>query len=191
VIVFNKVPVMAMMRLPTKQSEGKANIHMGAIAVGINMRNGEAIHALIKNQDAQQTQKILANIIGNRIPDWDKILLMAARAQEACGLGYAGVDIVIDKNKGPMVLEINARPGLAIQIANQASIRTRLERLENLPITSAERGVELAKSLFGDKEAEDRREDRPAGRQGRPLPDGAGDHGRPARLHLNRSRDGE
>lgn len=155
VIVFNKVPVMAMMRLPTKQSEGKANIHMGAIAVGINMRNGEAIHALIKNQDAQQTQKILANIIGNRIPDWDKILLMAARAQEACGLGYAGVDIVIDKNKGPMVLEINARPGLAIQIANQASIRTRLERLENLPITSAERGVELAKSLFGDKEAEE------------------------------------
>ncbi len=155
IIVFNKVPVMAMMRLPTKQSEGKANIHMGAIAVGINMRNGEAIHALIKNQDAQQTQKTLSNIIGNKIPEWDKILLMASRAQEACGLGYAGVDIVIDKNKGPMVLEINARPGLAIQIANQASIRTRLERLENLPITSAERGVELAKSLFGEKEAED------------------------------------
>lgn len=155
IIVFNKVPVMAMIRLPTKQSEGKANIHMGAIAVGVNMRSGEAVHALIKNQDTTESQKILATIIGSKIPDWDKILLMASRAQEASGLGYAGVDIVVDKNKGPMVLEINARPGLAIQIANQASIRTRLERLENLPITSAERGVELAKSLFGDKEAED------------------------------------
>jgi alpha-L-glutamate ligase-like protein len=153
IIIFNKVPVMAMMRLPTKQSEGKANIHMGAIAVGINMRNGEAVHALVKNKDAQQTQKIISPIIGTRIPDWDKVLLMAARAQEACGLGYAGVDIVMDKNKGPLVLEINARPGLSIQIANQASLRTRLERLENLPIPSAERGVELAKSLFGEKEA--------------------------------------
>jgi alpha-L-glutamate ligase-like protein len=154
IIVFNKVPVMAMMRLPTKESEGKANIHMGAVAVGINLRNGEAIHALVKNKDAQQVQKISAAIIGAKIPDWDKVLLMAARAQEACGLGYAGVDIVMDKNKGPLVLEINARPGLSIQIANQASIRTRLERLENLPITSAERGVELAKSLFGEKEEE-------------------------------------
>lgn len=154
IIVFNKVPVMAMMRLPTKESEGKANIHMGAVAVGINLRNGEAIHALVKNKDAQQVQKISSAIIGAKIPDWDKVLLMAARAQEACGLGYAGVDIVMDKNKGPLVLEINARPGLSIQIANQASIRTRLERLENLPITSAERGVELAKSLFGEKEEE-------------------------------------
>lgn len=151
IIVFNKVPVMAMMRLPTRQSEGKANIHMGAIAVGINLRNGEAFHALIKNQGPQETQNTLTAIIGSKIPDWDKILLMASRAQEASGLGYAGVDIVIDKNKGPMVLEINARPGLTIQIANQASLRTRLERLENLPITSAERGVELAKSLFGEK----------------------------------------
>ncbi len=155
IIVFNKVPVMAMMRLPTKQSEGKANIHMGAIAVGINMRNGEAVHALVKNPDSADSQQILAKIIGTKIPDWDKILLMASRAQEASGLGYAGVDIVIDKNKGPLVLEINARPGLSIQIANQSSLRTRLERLENLPITSAERGVELAKSLFGDKEAEE------------------------------------
>lgn len=109
----------------------------------------------MKNKDAQQTQKILSKIIGQKIPDWDKILLMASRAQEACGLGFAGVDIVIDRNKGPMVLEINARPGLSIQIANQSSLRTRLERLENLPITSAERGVELAKSLFGEKEAEE------------------------------------
>jgi alpha-L-glutamate ligase-like protein len=155
IIVFNKVPVMAMMRLPTRQSEGKANIHMGAIAVGINMRNGEAVHALVKNQDAEQTQKIVSRIIGTKIPEWDKVLLMASRAQEACGLGYAGVDIVMDKNKGPLVLEINARPGLSIQIANQASLRTRLERLENLPIPSAERGVELAKSLFGEKDAED------------------------------------
>lgn len=155
IIVFNKVPVMAMMRLPTKQSEGKANIHMGAYAVGINMRTGVTFHALIKKKDSKETQQILSTIIGVKIPDWDKILLMASRAQEASGLGFAGVDIVIDKNKGPLVLEINARPGLSIQIANQASMRTRLERLENLPIPSPERGVELAKSLFSDKGEEE------------------------------------
>lgn len=155
VIVFNKVPVMAMLRLPTKQSEGKANIHMGAIAVGLNLRNGEAFHALIKNPTSPESQKKLATIIGMRIPEWEKILLMASRAQEASGLGYAGVDIVIDKNKGPLVLEINARPGLQIQIANQASMRTRLERIENLPIPSAERGIELARSLFSESEEEE------------------------------------
>jgi hypothetical protein len=95
IIVFNKVPVMAMMRLPTKQSEGKANIHMGAIAVGINMRSGEAIHALLKNKDAQQTQKILSKIIGQKIPDWyavteePLVTVEELKVQEARGLVQA------------------------------------------------------------------------------------------------------
>jgi len=42
------------------------------------------------------------------------------------GLGYLGVDIVLDKAYGPMLLELNARPGLAIQVANQAGLRQRL-----------------------------------------------------------------
>jgi len=37
VIAYNMVPVMAMMRIPTKESGGKANIHGGACAVGIDI----------------------------------------------------------------------------------------------------------------------------------------------------------
>jgi D-alanine-D-alanine ligase-like ATP-grasp enzyme len=36
----------------------------------------------------------------------------------AVGLGYLGADIVLDHRQGPLLLEANARPGLAIQIAN-------------------------------------------------------------------------
>ena len=40
VIVFNKVPVMAMLRLPTAQSKSKANLHQGAIGVGVDVATG-------------------------------------------------------------------------------------------------------------------------------------------------------
>ena len=40
VIVYNSVPVMAMLRLPTKESEGRANLHQGAIGVGIDLATG-------------------------------------------------------------------------------------------------------------------------------------------------------
>jgi len=46
------------------------------------------------------------------------------------GLGYQGVDLVLDKNKGPLILELNARPGLNIQVANRAGLLTRLQLVE-------------------------------------------------------------
>ena len=46
------------------------------------------------------------------------------------GLGYQGVDIVLDKDMGPLILELNARPGLNIQIANRAGLLLRLEAVE-------------------------------------------------------------
>ena len=64
------------------------------------------------------------------VPFWKEHLLIAAQGYEMTGLGYLGADIVLDKNKGPMVLELNARPGLAIQIANQCGLRNVLKRVE-------------------------------------------------------------
>ena len=40
IIVYNKVPVMAMLRLPTRESDGKANLQQGAIGAGIDMATG-------------------------------------------------------------------------------------------------------------------------------------------------------
>jgi hypothetical protein len=40
------------------------------------------------------------------------------------------VDIVMDRDLGPQILELNARPGLAIQIANNMGLELRLKAIE-------------------------------------------------------------
>lgn len=154
VIVFHNIPVMAMMRIPTQQSKGKANLQQGAIAAGIDIRTGITSHALYHNDFIRRLPDAKIKTTGIKIPEWDKLLLLAARAQQASGLGFAGVDLVIDADKGPMILEINSRPGLKIQNANLSSLRTRLERVEGMEISTPERGVEVAKSLFAESFSE-------------------------------------
>ena len=48
-------------------------------------------------------------------------------------LGYFGADIATDRQRGPLLLELNARPGLAIQIANGQGLLSRLKLIESLP----------------------------------------------------------
>jgi len=150
VIVCNKVPVMAMMRLPTVYSDGKANLHLGALGVGIDIRTGITTFGTIGNKLVEYIPKTKIKVRGIKIPDWETVLDVAVRAQECSKLGFAGIDIVIDNAIGPLVLEINARPGLSIQVANQASLRTRLERIADLKVPTAKRGLELAKQLFAE-----------------------------------------
>lgn len=155
VIVCNKVPIMAMMRLPTIYSDGKANLHLGALGVGIDMRTGISTYGVVGNQPVMFIPGTKTKVRGIKIPFWDDILKTSVDAQQSSKLGFTGIDIVIDNNKGPLVLEINARPGLGIQIANQASLRTRLERIGNLKVQTVERGVELAKKLFAEESLEE------------------------------------
>ncbi len=148
VIVFNSIPVMAMMRLSTAESQGKANLHQGAIGFGIDIRTGITTNAILYDQKISVIPNTKIKTRGIKIPDWEEVLLLAARSQQITGLGYAGIDIVFDGNEGPMVLELNARPGLSIQNANKDSLRSRLERVENIITPTPERGVEIAKNLF-------------------------------------------
>ena len=148
VIVFNRIPVMAMIRLSTEESHGKANLHQGAIGFGIDIRTGITTHAILYDQPIFYIPNTKIKTRGIKIPNWEEVLLLSSKAQEMSGLGYAGIDIVFDGQEGPMVLEINARPGLSIQNANRASLRSRLERVENIIIPTPERGVEIAKNLF-------------------------------------------
>ncbi|GIW57511.1 MAG: hypothetical protein KatS3mg083_456 [Candidatus Dojkabacteria bacterium] len=149
VIVFNKVPVMAMLRLPTKESDGKANLHAGGIAVGIDLAIGTTTTALHKGKLIERHPDTDAPLRGIRIPYWENILEMAVLAQQCTGIGFLGVDLVIDRIQGPMVLELNARPGLAIQIANADGLRGRLERVSGLQISSIRKGIQIGKHLFG------------------------------------------
>ena len=154
VIVFNKIPVMAMMRLSTEESHGKANLHQGAIGFGIDIRTGITTNAILYDRRINVIPGTKIKTRGIKIPYWDQVLLLSSKAQEMTGLGYAGVDIVFDGIEGPSVLEVNARPGLSIQNANVASLRSRLERVENVITPSPERGIEIAKNLFSESFSE-------------------------------------
>ena len=143
VIVYRGYPVMAMVRLPTRTSDGKANLHQGAVGAGIDMNSGETLTGVLDNEVVDDHPDTGALITGLRIPDWDFILQSSARGFEVTGLGYLGVDIVIDRNLGPLILEMNARPGLNIQIANCTGLAHRIGRIDEIadekadPITRA------------------------------------------------------
>ncbi len=132
IVVFQGYPVMAMLRLATTASDGKANLHQGAVGVGLDIGSGQSLNAVQFNRPITlhpDTGLALENI---RIEDWENMLEMAARCYEATGLGYMGVDLVVDANEGPLLLELNARPGLAIQMANGCGLLPRLNAIESL-----------------------------------------------------------
>ncbi|PIR54765.1 hypothetical protein COU74_03390 [Candidatus Peregrinibacteria bacterium CG10_big_fil_rev_8_21_14_0_10_36_19] len=149
IVVHNLIPVMAMLRLPTKESSGKANLHLGAVGVGIDIAKGELTYISYKNKIIDELPNNLGKIRGVKIPYWDDILLIASQVQLITNLGYMAIDICLDKNNGPVLLEINARAGLGVQIANLAPLRKRLERIQGVIVTSPTKGVRVAKDMFG------------------------------------------
>lgn len=148
-LVFRGVPVLAMIRLPTRLSDGKANLHQGAVGVGIDLATGRTFSGVWRETPIEQHPDTGGELSGLQIPCWDNILALTARCQDLTGLGFIGVDIVLDEQFGPMMLEINARPGLGIQLANKVGLLPRLrwvEGMKEIPAPIAER-VQLAKSL--------------------------------------------
>ena len=133
IIVYRGVPVMGMVRLPTKGSDGKANLHKGAIGAGIEIESGMTLTAVHQSRLITHHPDTGNPVSGIQVPHWGKMLLMAARAFEMTGLGYLGIDMIIDKDRGPLLLELNARPGLAIQLANRTGLRERLEKVQKAP----------------------------------------------------------
>lgn len=132
IIVFQGIPVMAMLRLPTRMSQGKANLHKGAIGVGIELSSGITVKGVCSNQVISEHPDSGAAIAGMTIPYWQRMLEIAVMACDITGLGYLGVDLVLDELRGPLMLELNARPGLNIQIANQGGLGMRLEAVEQI-----------------------------------------------------------
>ncbi len=150
VIVFRGYPVMAMVRLPTRASHGKANLHQGAAGSGIDIATGVTLNGVIGNEVIAYHPDTSQPIAGLQIPDWDTILDISSRCYELTGLGYIGVDIVLDRDLGPLVLELNARPGLAIQIANRQGLLRRLQLCEQRADFAAPvpQRIEFAKHEF-------------------------------------------
>ena len=152
IIVFCGVPVMAMLRLACKASHGKANLHQGAIGVGINLANGCAINAVQHDLPVTLHPDTKAQLMELQLDNWRGFLELACACYDMTGLGYLGVDLVMDANHGPTMLELNARPGLSIQIANNTGLLTRLQLVESTKkisrMTASER-VDFAMKHFG------------------------------------------
>jgi alpha-L-glutamate ligase-like protein len=154
VIVYRGYPVMAMMRLSTHASDGKANLHQGALGVGIDLGTGRAVQAVQHDRPVQlhpDTGKQLSSLT---ITNWPHLLELAARCYDMTRLGYLGADLVVDAERGPLLLELNARPGLAIQVANGTGLKPRLAAIDRHcagvrgPEQSSSQRVHLARQLF-------------------------------------------
>jgi alpha-L-glutamate ligase-like protein len=131
ILVFRGIPVMSMLRLSTQASNGKANLHQGGIGVGIDLTSGKTTSAFHKNHYITHHPDSGLALTDYTIPHWEKLLDIAATCYRAVPLGYLGVDITFDKDRGPLVLELNARPGLQLQMANRMGVRPILEKLQN------------------------------------------------------------
>ncbi len=130
IIVLMGYPLMAMLRLPTRQSNGKANLHQGAIGVGVDLATGVTLRGTWLNNIISKHPDTTNAVDGVQLPNWDGFMKLAAGCHELCGLGYIGVDMVLDQEKGPLILELNARPGLNIQIANDCGLTGRTQAVE-------------------------------------------------------------
>ena len=131
VIMYRGRPAMAMLRLPTAASDGRANLHQGGLGVGIDLTNGVTHHAVQGSRPISRHPDTGATLVGRTIPHWPAILDLSRRVAAALELGFLGVDVVIDPDTGPLLLEVNARPGLAIQHANGEGLRGRLEAIDS------------------------------------------------------------
>jgi alpha-L-glutamate ligase-like protein len=130
VIVYRGIPVMAMTRLPTSHSGGRANLHQGALGVGIDLEKGETTHAMFRGRSVTRHPDNNHELVGFAIPSFDQVLTTAVAAAAHTGLGYVGADVVLDAKLGPAILELNARPGLAIQLANRCGLAPRLDGVD-------------------------------------------------------------
>jgi len=144
IILYRGVPLMAMVRLPTRQSRGRANLHQGAVAAAIHLVTGETFGGVHMGRAITAHPDTGALLAGRRMPSWDIIIASATRLAEVLGLGYVGVDFVLDASGLPVVLEANARPGLAIQVAHGFGLAARVALIDRHAADATPRAELLA-----------------------------------------------
>ena len=147
IIAYNMVPVMAMIRIPTAESEWKANIHVGACAAWIDIGTWRITY-IYRHRKIVKSIPGIGDVRGIIIPEWDKVLSLAVQVQQVTWIKFLGCDVVLDESSGPLLLEINVRPGPEIQNVNIAPLRVRLDKVEGVDINSVEKWVRLGRDLF-------------------------------------------
>lgn len=155
VVVFNSVPVMAEVRLPTKESGGRANLDKGAIGLGVDMATGVTTYGIKgKGKYITHFPDSKKKVNGILVPKWKQLLTIATQAANAAGFVFMGADLFIHPEKGPMIVEMNGFPGLSIQLANRSGLKRRLQRVEGLEVRNAQHGVKISQALFAESFAD-------------------------------------
>jgi alpha-L-glutamate ligase-like protein len=125
-ILHRGQPIMAMLRLPTAASRGRANLHQNGVGAGVSMETGRIVAAIQHDRPLKAHPDTSCPLIGLEVPLWREIVSVATRCYSVIPLNYMGVDIMVDKDKGPLVVEVNLRPGLSIQNANNEGLGARV-----------------------------------------------------------------
>ena len=129
IICYHSKLLLAMMRLPTNASDGRANLHQGALGAAVDLDSGCVTRALFKGREISEHPDTGHDLTGAEVPYWDQILDAAASCSGPTGLGYLGVDVVVDEELGPLVMEVNARPGLQAQNVSGVGLADRLKEV--------------------------------------------------------------
>lgn len=148
VICFNLVPVAAMLRMPTKKSGGKANLAQWGIWFWIEISSGKIIAMKGKTTIYHESfPEEYGSFFHKKIANREDILLYSSSIQYFTNIWFIWLDRVLTP-QWPKILEINARAGLEIQNITLSPLENILSKIEDLNISTPEKGVEIAKSLF-------------------------------------------
>ena len=148
VIVFNLIPVAAMVRMPTPWSWGKANLAQWGVWLGIEVGSWKIKSMYYKRKIyTKDFPWDFAKFWRKKIPFWDDILLYSSKIQYFVNIWYLALDWVIT-DEGPKLLEINARAGLEVQNASNLPLKRRLEKIADIKVDEPAKWVDIAKSLF-------------------------------------------
>lgn len=156
VVMLHGYPLMAMLRAATRESDGRSNLHQGALGIGVDIATGRTVHAIHHGRGIALHPDLKVPLLGIQIPDWDQILDIAVTCHEMTGLGYLGVDLMVDEDFGPLMIEVNARPGLAIQMANGVGLLKRLgpvmRRAKEYPHDERAQKIAFSRNSFASKQ---------------------------------------
>jgi hypothetical protein len=148
IIVFNLVPVAAMIRIPTKESWWKANLDIWWIGLWIDVWTWK-INSMTHEGKIWEWKfpEEFDKFYGKKIPYRNDILFLSSKIQFFVNMWYLALDWVITE-EWPKLLEMNARAWLKVQNISNLKLQNRLKKVWDLKINDPEKWVEIAKSLF-------------------------------------------
>ena len=121
-INYKGVNLKAMLRIATIASDGKANLHQGGVGVAIELKSGLTFSAQSEKEYITHHPDTNVSLLNVEIPHWEQLSTLCEDTAKFIPMEYLGIDIALS-HKGPVILEVNARPGIEIQNISRDGMR--------------------------------------------------------------------